>query len=350
MFDIESFARNQGILFKYGNTTKGIEIKIPCPMCAGKDKLWCATYDEVYYCHRCGWSTTDPEYLVQQILNCNAFVAALACNKYQKMKPVKSLEDAINQAFGDEDDFSHNYHFSESYTQQLRVTDIEKPPLELPEYFSPLGDTRMPEINKYAFTRGFSFKLLVEYHVGGCPRGKYYGSLILPVYHGETLVFWQARDALKRNYDEFPKYRTPIGYNSTNVVFNIDIATTFPEVVICEGFFSALRTGRDAVATFGNKISDAQCQLLKDRGVKSVVLCLDPDTWKIPQAMIDRGVMGMKPPIYNAMLRLLDYFPQVRVVKLMGGDPDELGTQQTRRFIEQATTIKNYSDIVQLML
>jgi len=208
----------------------------------------------------------------------------------------------------------------------------------------------MPTINKYAFSRGFSYQLLVAHHFGGCPRGRYQGSLIVPAYHGDTLMFWQARDALGRNYDDFPKYRTPIGYSSNECLFNLDKAVTHKTIVLCEGVFSALRAGQDAVATFGNKISDEQCELLKDRDVKSVVLCFDPDTWRVPQAMIDRGLVGIKPPIYHGMTRVLEFFEEVKVAKLVHGDPDELGKEKVRKLINDAQPISDYADVIRLMM
>lgn len=346
MFDIESFTRNKGVPHKYGFGRKGREIKLDCPVCGGDYKLWCSLFNEVYFCHKCRWSTTNPEKLVRYVMGCDPFTAALLCNKFQKPREYNNLEDYVKDSLGDsflDDDVIAFY----SGQQEL-------PPLELPEHFHLLGDPRIPTINHYALSRGFSFRLLLEHKFGGCPLGRYKGSLILPAYHGDELMFWQARDALGRDSDDFPKYRTPIGYSSNGVLFNLDEASSFGEVIICEGVFSALRVGRDAVATFGNKITEEQCLLLRKRGVKRVVLCFDPDTWQVPDILIDRGLSGTRPPIHNAMLNLLDHFDSVRVVKLKEGDPDDIGLERgakdLRLIISRAETIFDYSDMIKIMV
>jgi hypothetical protein len=153
---------------------------------------------------------------------------------------------------------------------------------------------------------------------------------------------------------------TPAGYSGANCLFNIDKASSFDTVVICEGVFSALKTGEDAVATFGNKISQSQINLLKEYGVREVVLCFDPDSWNVPKPVKKRlesegrfkgkKVGGFaRPPLLTAASYLLGRFDSVKIACLEGGDPDEIGATKTRNYIDSAVYVESKEEVALLI-
>ena len=202
-------------------------------------------------------------------------------------------------------------------------------PLELPPNFYPLGDSRIQSINDYALSRGFSWKQLCQLGLGGCLFGPYSGCLVLPVYYKRELVFWQARDALGRqNYE---KYRTPKGRSRRSCLFNLEVACEYEWVILCEGIFSALRAGPDAVATFGNTISGEQMDLLEEHGVKKVIYAHDPDVWRAEQGQSDTMIA------LTSLKRLARRF-EVKYVRLQK-DPDDTGTAVMRELLSRAKSV-----------
>lgn len=356
MFDIRSFLDAYGVYYKIGEGNRGQELKVDCPVCGGRQKLWCSLSKERVFCHRCRWTPVSTENFISLLVKASPFQVDLIYHKFQKRGKTKSLEEIVEEITGNPSldvslvDFEEEGKKYKSIFQDFidEIPKKEQEPLDWPPYYLPLGDERMPTINAYALSRGFSFKEMKKHQFGGCPQGKYYGSLILPAINDGKLMFWQARDVLGRNHDEFPKYRTPFGYSPKGCLFNLDIATSFDEVIICEGIFSAMRTGKDAVATFGNKISIEQIKLLIEKGIKKVVLCFDPDTWTLPKIVLERGLRGFKPPVYVAVGMLTQYFDSVRVVHLIDGDPDDMGYDSMRRMIDSAKKIDNKMDLVSI--
>jgi len=344
-FDARSFLAAHGIPYKLSQGGSGDEARMPCPVCGGSKNPFAINFSKgTAVCYRCQWVPKDPKDLVQQLTHCNPFQAEVIAHKFRgdRGRSGGSFTAAVRSRL------SGGKMRGQIPSAQEPVHVEEKPPLEWPASYYPLGHPDIPTVNAYAFSRGFSMKLMVRLRFGGCLFGRYAGCLVIPAMHGDELMFWQARDALNR--ENFPKYRSPKGYSPAVCLFNLDEATTYPETVICEGVFSAMRVGQDAVACFGNKISRHQIKLLMDRGVTRVVLCFDPDTWTLPRAVIERGIVGMKPPIYNAMMFLMDAFEQVRVVKLKDGDPDDTGHPKMRELIDNAPVVKTRADMARLMM
>lgn len=211
-------------------------------------------------------------------------------------------------------------------TQELQLA-LKPPPLTLPQGTVPLGDPRVADINLYALKRGFSPKLLNQLNLGGCFEGRCFGRLILPVYRNGSLVFWQAREALARDR---PKYLNPRKEETlcspSDVLFNADEASRHDNIVICEGIFSAMRVGKNAVATLGNKISQTQLDILEQIKKTTLTLFFDANTW---QYKTD-GIYPASPqhaPVYQAAVQLFKRFKTIRVLKLEDGqdDPDTFG-------------------------
>jgi len=349
MFDMLRFLHERKIGYK-AVTVDDKQIKIDCPYCGGYEKLWITVTDDLYYCHRCQWSP-DREELLQYLTGVRGMKLFKVMGEYNAIPGDDSFEDYVKKQLALMDGTQTFVRTSHGRIQ------VSKKALELPENFIPLGDPRIPTVNRYALNRGINWNTMLEMKFGGCVFGKYSGRLILPVWQRNKLVFWQARDTSGTHQ---LRYLTPAGYSGANCLFNIDKASSFDEVIICEGVFSALKTGEDAVATFGNKISQAQINLLKEYGVRKVVLCYDPDSWKVPNPVKKRleakGRFGGKktggygrPPLLTAASYLLGRFDSVKIACLSGGDPDEIGTEKTRNYIDESVYVESKEEVALLI-
>jgi hypothetical protein len=137
--------------------------------------------------------------------------------------------------------------------------------------------------------RGFDVDILSRvYHVSWCVESKNYHArerIIIPVYQWGKLRHWQARypgelpwhdKALKRSLPL--KYGGPTGGNPSHLLYNLDQASRYETVIICEGVTDVWRVGPMAVSVFGNSVKRLQQKALVTAfGERSVILLLDPD-------------------------------------------------------------------------
>lgn len=344
MYNYEGILNGLNIRYKIGTGGKGKELKLNCPSCGGHDKLWINSQTGKGLCYKCHWIPGNAFALVKAFTTLSDYDIRVFLLEYESGIALQETGAVFREKVSD---FLKQLEKpSSSFPFQLQSEDdisIPSEPLTLPQYFYPLGHKFIPMITTYALNRGFPFETMYNLGFGGCLTGKYGGCLIMPAFMNTDLLFWQARDAYNR---PLPRYRTPEGYSSSNSLFNIDKATTFDEVIICEGIFSALRVGEDAVATFGNKISAHQIQLLKKRNISKVVLCYDPDTWEIPNSLKEQG-KSTTLPIISAFRNLVNYF-QVRVVRLLHKDPDDTGHEAMRDYISKAPIIASEAALLAL--
>lgn len=350
MLDVIRLIQDYKIPFK--GATTGSQVKVDCPFCQGHFKLWLVVqpfHDNNGYlknpgagvCYKCRWNTKDEEVLVRTLTGKKGRAGLIEWKKYQYIPEENgnSLADYVTQQFA-----------SSPWAGVCRGSGGtgKTGPLEWPEGYVPLTDPRAILEYRYALNvRGIRHEDIVHYQLGACIEGEYRGYLILPAMSRGKLMFWQGREA--RGRTNRIRYRTPRGYSGTGALFNIDYASTYNETILCEGWLSSYKTGYDASATFGNKISVQQIELLQSRGVRNIVICHDPDSWKIPEKVRKRSRYA-KPPLYNTILRCLGRFDSVRVARLVQGDPDDLGSDLVRLRINAAQGVSSENDVVRLWL
>jgi len=330
MLDVLRFLKHESVAFRQ-STSNVYEIKINCPVCGGYEKLWVNVNKGLYYCHKCQWNPNDRDF-VRKFTNKQRFELEKVLDSYQSMPD--NFDDYITEALST----SIQPLRLSSYTSKVSAK-ASREPLALPDGFYPYGHPRVEAVTSYLARRGIDAATAKRLGLGGAYAGKYHGYAILPVYEHGRLTFWQAREALGR--DKLLRYTTPSGYSGTETLFNIDTACQHPWVVLCEGVFSALAVGETAVASFGNRISQGQVDLLRARGVKQVIVCHDPDSWTVPKAA--RHQKTAMPAIVRTLNKLLGRF-HVRVLKPVGGDPDELGHREINRQINQLSMPVRYID------
>lgn len=184
-------------------------------------------------------------------------------------------------------------------------------------------------ICKYLESRGFNpiefsedYGALVPY-----PGTRYTGRVILPVYEKGNLVYFQARAT---NPQAKPKYLNPAkehaALSKSQIVYNLDKAKEYEEIILCEGIFSAVSAGKNAVGIFGKELSDTQMYKIFKSGVRSVVVMLDEGAEEQAQA---------------AALKLSTRL-KVRVAKLLGGDPNELPHSDVVKAVQKAVVFDEF--------
>lgn len=124
----------------------------------------------------------------------------------------------------------------------------------------------------YLTGRGLIPQAIALFNMGTSPR--YPRRVIIPETIGESLVFYVAR-TIDRGMK--PRYMVPKGVKQG--VWNLENAMQCTPIVICEGVFSAMAAGCNAVALYGKEITDRQLQMFSKADPHTqVVLALDGGT------------------------------------------------------------------------
>lgn len=162
------------------------------------------------------------------------------------------------------------------------------PRAELPEWYQPV--TSGSAVHRYLRERGVPDVDIIWYNVGE-GTGEMDGWVILPnLSKSGECEYWVARNIHRKIY------HNPSVDRRFHVLFLEKALSVSPgEVTVCEGVFSALAAGRDAVAALGKFITDDQIRRMWDAGVRKVNLALDGDAWEETLDTAERAViMGLE--------------------------------------------------------
>jgi len=176
----------------------------------------------------------------------------------------------------------------QEFVQSLRggknIIDEQGPRLALPLDFNEI----IEETSAYHYLclRDISDKKIKKYRIGfgtqnlkdvSAEQRKFYagsGRIVFPDYDlaGE-IVYWVARTY--RNHQL--RYKNPPESNARDKIYNLAMASSYEEVVVCEGVISAIAAGYNAVATYGKGVTDLQVALLSSMQWKRYIIALDGD-------------------------------------------------------------------------
>ena len=158
--------------------------------------------------------------------------------------------------------------------------------------------------------RKVSLESIIKYRLGYIAKGKYAGCVVLPIYMGGKLSFWQVRRVLMAG--NAPKYDSP-PFGRRKVVFGYDSITT-KTVNIVEGIFDAIALGDGTVGLLSKSISEEQIALLGAKDIDYVRVILDGEAWRECQE------------VAHTIVKRLWTVKQVNAYRLpFGKDPGELG-------------------------
>lgn len=111
------------------------------------------------------------------------------------------------------------------------------------------------------------FKLYIAF------RGIWKNRIIIPIYDGNRLVYFQGR-AINNKTDI--KYKNPIS-EKKNIILNKDKFNNEKNIIITEGILDALSIGNQATVCMGASISDDFIRKLYDYTNKKIIVALDND-------------------------------------------------------------------------
>jgi len=297
---LESILNSFGI--EYVSTPDSKAVNVNCPFCRGTTKglpdyrFLCGIFrnNSRYHCFRCNRKgsfkyllkaiadITDEEYddLFTVVINNNENAVDIVREKMKRVIP-KQEEKTLEEISGEliTKDNIKDYALLERFIKERKIT----------------------------------VETLIKYkcRVCGCV-GKYAHRLILPVFDGNKIVSFQARDLTgkaKKKYDN-PKISVH------NYIYKTEFSNS-KHVYIVEGIFDAWRMRYNTVAIFGKSVSKMQSRLLRNLNMNNYIFCLDSDAFSTT---------------IKEMRSLSDYVDRVGIVNLpKGKDPDDLG----RWYIEQ---------------
>lgn len=112
----------------------------------------------------------------------------------------------------------------------------------------------------------FSQKLFIAF------QGKYKGRIIIPIFSGKDLVYFQGRTLINSEI----KYINPKAEKSL-IIFNADNFDKDKNIVIVEGLLDAISIGNNATVALGKEISDEFLTELYKYTNKDIIIALDND-------------------------------------------------------------------------
>lgn len=295
---------NPNILNKFGTDpvgTTGDEIIYLCPFCEENGKtedtkghLYVNNRNLLYFCHRCGSKGKVSQSSVRY--------------EYDPIPSDMEMFELLDSVVGD------------SYERPEE--DWFPIPPDLVEPTSKCGT--------YLTNRGVTPDVVRLYSIRQGTRGRQALRVIVPnrietVGGREFTDMYVARycDDIPRNAKgkaAFPKYLNPPGADKNKVVFNLHRIPKGSPIILCEGVFSAISAGRNAVAIYGKTISRDQLSMILSNSPSKLYVCLDPDARREALSLCHRLCRTSAVPVYNVEL------PE-------GHDPNSLGHGAFMRYL-----------------
>lgn len=193
----------------------------------------------------------------------------------------------------------------------------------------------------FCVKRGITEEDVKAFGLGWCDAGRCRGRFVFPVWEEGQHVYYQARAMWqpKPGEDHIKALNPPAAPGaavSSEVVMNLDVARNYPRVAVVEGPTDLVRTGPDAVCTFGKQIHPAQIAKLLRAGVRAIDLMWDGPSPSEPRGAWDD--MAAVAPLLSALFDL-------RLVWLPQGDPGDHSRDQLNWFRYHAQPASGVSRI-----
>lgn len=237
------------------------DLRVNCPFCASRygkmdmnHKLYISLHKHACHCFRCGYSRSWIG-LVMDVTGLD-YVQALAELYYT---PRAKSTDALKQMMA----------FAETYRDDRKP---KKDRIIFPKGFRKLIDVTVRgfaamQARCYLRGRGFGESYWDRYLLGISDNMPW--RIVIPV-EGK---FCQARAIFPFIQ---PKYMSP-SISVRGALFNFVALEMYDEVVICEGAFSAMSIGENAIGLLRNKATDEQLGRLVKSSVERFIVALDAD-------------------------------------------------------------------------
>lgn len=238
-------------------TNSGTEIFMECPLCDDhKKRLYINRRSFLWICHNCDEAGGLTRFL-EQVLRIDPFVAYRLRKQIEGVKaPVVSKKPEVERA------------------------DVDVP-MALPDGFLPLDNPDDPlqrQFFDYLRSRGIDDLMIRAHRMGYCLSGYFSYRVIVPITRNGIVKGWIARAIVNAtDHPGFKKVLTSQGSKTSQMLFNLDHVKGLDEIGLVEGVFDALTLPDRLVASLGAKLSPYQRLMLREAGVKSIILFYDPD-------------------------------------------------------------------------
>ena len=255
MFDIEPFLDRQF----GGYVLAGDDYLVDCPFCADrvgkvdtKHHLGVHATEHMVHCFRCDYSNSWVGFVMDA--SGLPYYRALAELYYKpRMAEFHAKMDLLKG--------------STTHKKATKIAGLPHDfiPLEKCGYSS--GSGRLAR--RYMERRGFDFNACIHYNIGiadSIPM-----RVIIPVEQD----YWQARRII--NWIE-PKYLNPKS-ESRDYIFNPLALQAYDEVAVCEGAFSAMALGYNAIALISKEPTQERIARLLASNVQSFIIALEPGAY-----------------------------------------------------------------------
>ena len=320
-FDIEGYLSDKGF---EPLKTKAHEWVGHCPSC-GKDKVAVNVDARTFHCWVCEsyetvWDDRRGQLRRRPLRGAGGLIRLIEwLDEVEVREAIETLLET--SGLGDVTAFERP---TEAWVDIVEHGDL--PPISPPDGWAPILSP-LP----YMRRRGITMEDVATFGLFWCPEGKYRNRLVFPVFEGSTLVYFQARATYEKGdcpegYRFIKALNPPAEFGaaaSSDVLMNLDLAARFPRVAVVEGPMDVVRTGPDAVCTFGKQIHARQAKKLYARGVRALDLMWDGPSATEPY--------GAHPEMVEACPWLASHF-DLRLVFLPHGDPGDWDRGSLNRF------------------
>jgi len=266
MFRIEGFIhRYFPDATPYGND--GTDMSVDCPFCGDtKHHLTISLEKEVCHCYRCDYKSS----WMTLVMNVTGFNYYKAINELYYQPRLSDAESIIAKFHGN-------------------PAPLEKrgSVAELPRDFKLMVHAQAENIQlykRYLIYRGFDRYYWEKYNLG--MSRSYPMRIIIPIEEG----YWQGRSIV--NWQE-PKYVNPKA-DSGSVIFNSEALKLYDEVVVCEGAFSAMAVGGNAIALIGKEVTPVKLERIVNSQVKKIVIALEPGAFDSMKMLMEAAFVNGK--------------------------------------------------------
>lgn len=142
--------------------------------------------------------------------------------------------------------------------------------------------------------RGIAEQIAMGYQLGYGRSGWLANYLVFPIFQGGKMLYWQARAAwdppdelsgdARKEWVERTGYRKTLNPKNeeryacaSDVIFNLEVASAFSQIIVCEGPVDAIKSGTQAVSLLGKTATPQQLQLLRSSGCERFTVYLDSE-------------------------------------------------------------------------
>lgn len=248
-------------LYSYMITSLGMRdyrnnwLKGNCPYCGGNDKFGVNLTLNRANCFVCG-GKLNPFYLVKDLEGFD--------NKKQVLQFLNTFDELE--------------YFERSFERAIdKNIDVK-----LPEGYKSLnlGESQLAKsMRSYVISRGFNIDDVSLKGWGYGSKGKYWGYLIIPIYHNGKLVYFTSRNVMGNG----PKFinlstdESPLG--KSFFIYNYESLFIYNRIRVVESIMNAETLGDNTIAINGKKLSDFQFSQILRSPVTYIDILFDNDAW-----------------------------------------------------------------------